>query len=155
MPDSNTDWAHGPGVRCEILYNPKAKKEIFLKNLIKITAVSAILVIACLLISACGGDAENFVQGNGQVDVTATNSVTGLALPDVQIEVRKVSVTDPNVVSRGTTDVAGKATFQETIATDYYFTFTATGYVSQNYINNPVRPELTATKTVNVAMVPL
>ena len=126
-----------------------------MKNLIKITAISSLLIIACLLISACGGDAENFVQGNGQIDVTVTNSATGLALPDVQIEVRKVSATDPTVVSRGTTDSSGKATFQETIATDYYFTFIATGYTTQNYINNPVRPELTVTKTVNVAMVPL
>jgi hypothetical protein len=126
-----------------------------MKNLIKITAVSTLLIITCLLISACGGDAENFVQGNGQIDVIVTNSATGLALPGVQIQVRKVSVTDPNVVSSGTTDAAGKATFQETIATDFYFTFTATGFTSQNYINNPVRPELTVTKTVNVAMVPL
>ena len=126
-----------------------------MKNLLKITAISSLLIIAGLLISACGDDTENFVQGNGQVDVTVTNSVTGLALPGVQIEVRKVSATDPNVVSRGTTDSAGKAIFQETIATDYYFTFIATGYTTQHYINNPVRPELTVTKTVNVAMVPV
>ena len=61
-----------------------------MKNLIKITAISSLLIIACLLISACGGDAENFVQGNGQIDVTVTNSATGLAFPGVQIEVRKV-----------------------------------------------------------------
>jgi hypothetical protein len=124
-----------------------------MKNVLKIAAISSLLIIACLLISACGGSTENFVQGNGQIDVTVTNSA-GLALPGVQIEVRKVSATDPNVVSRGTTDAAGKATFQETIATDYYFTFIATGYATQNYINNPVRPELTVTKTVNVVMVP-
>jgi hypothetical protein len=124
-----------------------------MKNLLKIAAISSLLIIACLLISACGGDAENFVQGNGKIDVSVTNSA-GLALPGVQIEVRKVSATDPNVVSRGTTDSSGKATFQETIATDYYFTFIATGYATQNYINNPVRPELTVTKTVNVVMVP-
>jgi 5-hydroxyisourate hydrolase-like protein (transthyretin family) len=126
-----------------------------MKNLIKIAAISSLLIIACLLISACGDNAENFVQGNGQIDVVVTNSATGLALPGVQIEVRKVSATDPTVVSRGTTDSSGKATFQETFATDYYFTFIATGYTTQNYINNPVRPELTATRTVSVAMVPL
>ena len=125
-----------------------------MKTLLKITAVSSLLIVACLLISACGGGTENFVQGNGQIDVIVTNSATGLALPNVQIEVRKVSVTDPTVVSRGTTDASGKATFQETIATDYYFTFIATGYTTQNYINNPVRPELTVTKTLNVQMVP-
>jgi 5-hydroxyisourate hydrolase-like protein (transthyretin family) len=125
-----------------------------MKNLLKISAIGSLFLIACLLISACGGDTENFVQGNGQIDVFVTNSATGLALPDVQIEVRKVSATDPNVVSRGTTDALGKATFQETIGTDYYFTFIKTGYTTQNYSNNPVRPELTATKTINVAMVP-
>jgi len=124
-----------------------------MKNFLKITVISSLLIVACLLISACGDDTENFVQGNGKIDVTVTNSA-GLALPGVQIEVRKVSATDPNVVSRGTTDSSGKATFQETIATDYYFTFIATGYATQNYINNPVRPELTVTKTVNVVMVP-
>jgi 5-hydroxyisourate hydrolase-like protein (transthyretin family) len=123
-----------------------------MKNLLKITVISSLLIVACLLISACGGDTENFVQGNGQVDVTVTSKATGLALQGVQIEVRKVSATDPNVVSRATTDSLGKATFQETIATDFYFTFIATGYATQNYINNPVRPELTVTKTVNVAM---
>jgi hypothetical protein len=124
-----------------------------MKNLLKIAVISSLLIIACLLISACGGDTENFVQGNGQIDVNVTNSA-GSALSGVQIEVRKVSATDPNVVSRGTTDSLGKATFQETIATDYYFTFIATGYATQNYSNNPVRPELTVTKTVNVVMVP-
>jgi len=124
-----------------------------MKNLLKITVISSLLIVACLLISACGDDTENFVQGNGKIDVTVTNSA-GLALPGVQIEIRKVSVTDPNIVSRGTTDSLGKATFQETIATDYYFTFIAAGYATQNYVNNPVRPELTVTKTVNVVMVP-
>jgi len=126
-----------------------------MKNLLKITAISSLLIVACLLISACGGgDTENFVQGNGQIDVTVTSSVTGLALPDVQIEVRKVSATDPNVVRRGTTDAAGKATFQETIANDYYFTFIAPGYTTQNYVNNPVRPMATSTITFNVVMAP-
>jgi len=124
-----------------------------MKSLLKITVISSLLIVACLLISACGDDTENFVQGNGKIDVTVTNSA-GLALPGVQIEVRKISATDPNVVSRGTTDSLGKATFQETIATDYYFTFIAAGYATQNYSNNPVRPELTVTKTVNVVMVP-
>jgi len=125
-----------------------------MKNLLKITIISSFLVVACLLISACGGGAENFVQGNGKIDVTVTDSVTKLPVQGVQVQVRKVSVTDPNVVSSATTDASGKATFQETIATDYYFSFTKTGYTSQNYVNNPVTPELTVTKTVNVEMVP-
>ncbi len=124
-----------------------------MKNLMKITIISSFLVITCLLISACGDDAENFVQGNGQIDVTVTDSITTLPLANVTIHVRKNSVTDPDSES-WVTDATGKHTFQETIATDYYFTFTAPGYATQNYSNNPVKPELTSTKTVNVAMVP-
>jgi hypothetical protein len=125
-----------------------------MKNLLKITVVSSLLILTCLLITACGGDAENFVQGNGQIDVTVTSSATTLPLAGVLIQVRENSVTG-NVIDSWTTDATGKHTFQETIAKDYYFTFSATGFAPQNYINNPVRPELTVTKTVNVAMVPL
>ncbi len=126
-----------------------------MKMFIKIATVSSLLIIACFMISACGsGGTENFVQGNGQIDVTATNSVTGLALPGVQVQVRKNSVTDATVISSATTDANGKAVFQETIGSDYFFSFTATGYAPQNYINNPVKPQLTITQTVNVAMVP-
>lgn len=126
-----------------------------MKNILKISAICTVLVVSCFLISACGGDAENFVQGNGQIDVTVTDSVTTLPLPNVQIQVRKISVTDPTIISSGTTDSTGKATFQETIGSDYYFTFTATGYVPQNYINNPVQPQISVTTNISVAMVPL
>jgi len=130
-----------------------------MKNLIKITAISSLLIVACLLISAYGDDAENFVQGNGQIDVTVTNSDTGLALSGILIEVRESSVTG-KVIRSWTTDSSGKHSFQETIATDYYFTFTDTAspvrFAPQNYINNPVRPELTGSpKIVDVAMKPL
>jgi len=125
-----------------------------MKNLMKITVISSLLIIACLLITACGDDAENFVQGNGQIDVTVTNSATALPLSGVLIQVRTSSVTG-NVVDSWTTDATGKHSFQETIGTDYYFTFSATGFVPQNYVNNPVKPALTATKTVDVAMIPL
>jgi 5-hydroxyisourate hydrolase-like protein (transthyretin family) len=126
-----------------------------MKNRVKTAAIWSLLIIACLLISACGSDSENFVQGNGQIDVTVTNSVTNLPVANVLIQVRKNSVTDPTVVDSWTTDATGKHSFQETIATDYYFTFSATGYTTQNYVNNPVRPELTSTKIVSIAMVPL
>jgi len=125
-----------------------------MKNLLKITAASALLVIACLLISACGDDAENFVQGNGQIDVTVTNSATAVPLAGVLIQVHTSSVTG-NVVDSWTTDSTGKHSFQETIGTDYFLTFSAAGFVPQNYVNNPVKPELTATKIVTVAMAPL
>jgi len=127
-----------------------------MKNLTKITTICSLLVIACFLISACGsGGTENFVQGNGRIVVSATNSVTGLPLAGVQIQVRRNSVTDPTVISNGTTDATGSATFQETIATDYFFSFSATGFAPQNYVNNPVQSALTTTTNVNVAMVPL
>jgi hypothetical protein len=76
----------------------------------------------------------------------------------VLIQVRTSSVTG-NVVDSWTTDFTGKHSFQETIGSDYYFTFTDTAspvkFASQNYVNNPVKPDLTALKTVDVAMVPL
>lgn len=126
-----------------------------MRNLMKITILGSLFVVTCLLISACGDDAENFVQGNGQIDVTVTNSATTPApLAGVLIQVRESSVTG-NVIDSWTTDATGKHTFQETIAKDYYFTFSATGFAAQNYVNNPVKPELTATKTVSVQMVPL
>lgn len=126
-----------------------------MKNLLKISLVSSLLIITCLLITACGGDAENFVQGNGQIDVTVTSSATTLPLAGVLIQVRENSLTG-NVIDSWTTDATGKHTFQETIAKDYYFIFSDTQtparFATQNYINNPVRPELTVTKTVNVAL---
>jgi hypothetical protein len=125
-----------------------------MNKMIKIAVVSSLLVATCFLIFACGGDTENFVQGNGQIDVTVTNSVTTLPLTGVLIQVRTVSVTG-SVVDSWTTDATGKHTFQETIGTDYYFTFSAPGFAAQNYVNNPVKPELTVTKTVTVAMTPL
>lgn len=125
-----------------------------MNNMVRLAVVSSLLVVSCLLIGACGNSAENFVQGNGRIDVTVTSSATGLALANVLIQVRKNSATDPAVVDSWTTDATGRHSFQETIATDYYFTFSATGYTTQNYVNNPVKPDLTITKTIAVAMVP-
>ena len=127
-----------------------------MRNLIKTTTVCSLLIVACFLISACGsGGTENFVQGKGKIVASATNSATGLPLAGVQIQVRKNSVTDPTVISNGTTDSTGNATFEETIATDYFFSFSATGFAPQNYVNNPVQSALTTTKNITVAMVPL
>lgn len=123
-----------------------------MKNLIKIAAVCSLLVVACFLISACGsGDTENFVQGNGQIDVTVKD-VPGAFLANIRIDVKNPSGT---VIDTFTTTVATTVhTFQETVGTTYTLTFTD--------VANPVRfatvqtitatPLLTATVFVNAVM---
>jgi hypothetical protein len=127
-----------------------------MKNLIKLVTVSLFLIITSLLIGACGGGTEQLVQGKGQIDVTV-NDAAGLLLSNVKIDVRVDSLAG-NIIDTWTTDSSGKHTFQETIASNYYFTFTDVAspvrYATQNYSNNPVKPLLTSTLTVNVTMVP-
>jgi len=126
-----------------------------MKNIIKITIISSLLIFTCLLIGACGGsssgDAENFVQGNGQIDVTVKDG-GGAFLSNVKIDVK--SSAGGTIIDTWTTDTSGKHSFQETIGSDYYFTFSKSGYATQNYSNNPVKPQLTSTVKVDVTMVP-
>jgi hypothetical protein len=128
-----------------------------MKNFIKIVTISSFLIITSLLIGACGGgNTEQFVQGKGQIDVTAKDAA-GVLLSNVRIDVRIDSLAG-SVIDTWTTDSSGKHTFQETIASNYYFTFTDVAspvrYATQNYSNNPVKPLLTSTVTINVTMAP-
>ena len=122
-----------------------------MKNLMKITVISALLIIACSLISACGGGAENFVQGNGQVDVTVKD-VNGNFLSNIRIDVKNPGGT---IIDTFTTTVATTVhSFQETVGTTYTFTFTdvATPVRFATVQTITATPLLTATVHVDAVM---
>jgi len=123
-----------------------------MKSLIKITTICSLLVIACFLISACGGDAENLVQGNGQIDVTVTELATGLPVSNVKID---VSTTGGTFVESFTTTSTGTHTFQENVSSSYTFTFTdlTPARFATKTITN-VQPLVTATVPVVAQMTP-
>jgi hypothetical protein len=122
-----------------------------MKSFIKLVTVSSLLIVACALIAACGGGAEQFVQGKGQIDVTVKNAA-GALLPNIKIDVRVDNI-GGTLIETWTTDATGFHTFQETVGSDYFFTFSGAGYATQNYANNPVKPALTGSPiTVNVVM---
>jgi len=123
-----------------------------MKNLIKITTICSLLFIACFLISACGdGDAENFVQGNGQIDVTVKDT-NGAFLSNVRIDVKNPGGT---TIESFTTTSTGIHTFQLTVGTVYTFTFTDVAipvrFATQSITAEPL---LTATVHVDAVMRP-
>lgn len=125
-----------------------------MKNLIKITAVSSLLIAACFLISACGG--EDFVQGKGKVDIYVTDLNTTNKLPNVTIVVREndaqgnivdtiLNATDANGFYQWVSPTTG-------VGSKYYFTFSLTGYVTQSAT---ATPNLTgANETLNIKLAP-
>lgn len=124
-----------------------------MKNVLKITVISTLLLVASLLISACGGDTERFVQGQAKIDVTVKDT-NGVLLSNVKIDVRETAGTAGTIVETFTTDNTGAKQFIVTVDSDYYFTFTdvivPARYVTQTGLK--VTPQLTNTQNLNVVM---
>jgi hypothetical protein len=115
----------------------------------------SILIIACLLISSCGGGTENFVQGNGKITVTVKAS-GGALLANVKIDVHVDSATG-RIVDTWTTDATGTHDFQETVGSDYFFSFTdlttPARFVSPQNWPSKVTPLLTDTVFLPVTLI--
>jgi hypothetical protein len=126
-----------------------------MKNLIKLSVICSVLIIAGLLISSCGGSTENFVQGNGKITVTVENSTGTTLLANVKIDVHAGSAVG-TIVDTWTTDATGTHDFQETVGSNYFFTFTdlttPARFVSPQNWPSQVTPLLTSTVTLTVTL---
>jgi hypothetical protein len=128
-----------------------------MKNLIKLFAICSVLTIAGLLISSCGsGGTENFVQGKGKITVNVENSTGTVVLANVKIDVHAGSPTG-TIVDTATSDVNGAHDFEETVGSNYFFTFTDLNTPAR--FNSPeawpteVTPQLTTTQTLTVLLI--
>jgi predicted small secreted protein len=124
-----------------------------MKSFMKITAICSFLIVACFLISACGGGAENFVQGNGQIDVTVKDT-SGAFVSNVRIDVKNSAGTIIGTAT--TTTVTTITTFQETVGSSYTFTFTDLN-IPVRFTTTPtitVTPLITATVHVDAQLLP-
>jgi len=122
-----------------------------MKNVLKITVVSTLLLVASLLISACG--TERFVQGQARINVTVKDSANN-PLEFVKIDVRESPGTTGDIVRSETTDSTGAKTFYVTVGSDYYFTFTDT-IVPARYVTTErlvAKPPLSEPQALNVLM---
>ena len=125
-----------------------------MKKLIKITTIWSLLIIAGLLIG-CGGGTENFVQGNGKITVIVKD-IGGTLLANVKIDVHQDSATG-KIVDTWTTDATGTHDFEETIGSDYFFTFTdlttPARFASPQNWPSKVTPRLTETVSLTVNLI--
>jgi predicted small secreted protein len=125
-----------------------------MKNLLKKITVCSLFIVACFLISACGnGGTENFVQGNGQIDVTVKDT-NGAFLSNIRIDVKNSG--GSLIGTSTTTTVTTTTTFQETVGSAYTFTFTDLN-IPVRFTTTPtitVTPLLTATVHVDAQLLP-
>ncbi len=113
-----------------------------MKNLIKITTMWLVLVVAGLLIGGCGGSSEQFVQGQGKVDIFVTDtSNPAVKLQNVNIEVRENNAAGKIISTiNNATDVNGFYQWVSPTAgvgSVFYFTFSLAGYVTQSATATP------------------
>jgi len=124
-----------------------------MKNVMRIATFWSLLIIACLLIGACGGggDTEQVIRNQGDVAITVTNS-SGAPLPGVLVQVRETAGTG-TFTNVGTTSASGQLTFTGTAGKDYFFTFSLATFTTQTDILRT--PQLTTTVHLDVTMQPL
>jgi hypothetical protein len=111
-----------------------------MKKLIKITTICSLLIIACLLISACGGGTEQLARNQGDVVITVTNAIGGAPLSGVTVQERQTAGTG-TLINIGSTNASGQLRFTGTAGTTYFFTFSLTGFVTKTDI--AATPQLT------------
>jgi hypothetical protein len=119
-----------------------------MKKLIKITTICSLLIIACLLISACGGGTEQLARNQGDVLITVTNS-SSVPLTGVTVQERQTAGTGA-FTPLGSTNASGQLRFTGTAGTTYFFTISMAGFTTQTDLAST--PQLTSTVNLNVVL---